>query len=193
MASKKPIATIAYNEKILIEVLSNKLELHEIKFFAYIIHEGEGSGESEGKKHIHVYVEPNKPIDCMEFREDFNTIEGLKTTLIWRDSKLVDWFWYVLHDEGYLKSKGLKRQYHYSFSDMYASEPEELERLLNESEVPESVRLRNALQDGLSLSEMFDNGIVRPGNALGIKAIYESILRKKISEVKKDDIKKCKD
>lgn len=190
MASKKPIATIAYNEIVLVDELIKKLNNHEIKFFAYIKHHGEGTRESEGKEHFHVYVEPNKPVDVMDFRESFDTPEGLHTTLTWRDSKLVDWFWYVLHDENYLRSKGLKRQYHYSFSDMTASEPEELERLLNESEVPESVRLRNALQEGQSIAEMYDNGIVRPGNALGVKAIFESILRKKISEVKNNDIEK---
>lgn len=185
MASKKPLATIAYDENVLVNVLLKLLNDHTIRFFAYIRHHGEGAGDSEGKEHFHVYVEPNKLVDTMEFRENFDTDEGLHTTLLWRDSKLTDWFWYVLHDENYLTSKGLKRQYHYSLSDITASEPEELERILNESEVPECVRLRNALQQRMDFTTMYENGIIRPGNALGIKAIYESILLKQIKESKK--------
>lgn len=175
MKTKKPLATIAYDEEILCKGLHALCNHGYIDFFAYIRHDGEGTGLSEGKTHFHVYIEPCTGVDPLSLKEFFRNEDGSPTTLNFRKSDFQNWYYYVLHDVAYLESKGLKRQFSYEPSDVVASSEEELDRLVSETEVPECCKVREALLSGHTLSDMFIEGILKPSNANGIRIIKEAL------------------
>lgn len=175
MKTKKPLATIAYDEELLCKGLHFLSNHGYIDFFSYIRHNGEGSGLSEGKTHFHVYIEPCTGVDPLVLKDYFRNKDGSPTCLNFRKSDFQNWYYYTLHDVAYLESKGLKRQYHYKASDMVPSSEAELDRLVSETEAPECCKVREALLSGETLSDMFIQGILKPSNANGIRIIKEAL------------------
>ena len=109
MATSKPISTISYNtEAFLKEKLDTWVKSHLIMSYMYICHKGEDGD----KDHIHLRIEPNKPIDKMDLMEalqeypigtDFSKKPlGVRP---FRPSKEEDWILYAVHDSDYLKGK----------------------------------------------------------------------------------------
>ena len=109
MATSKPISTISYNtEAFLKEKLDTWVKSHLIMSYMYICHKGEDGD----KDHIHLRIEPNKPIDKMDLMEALqeypigNDISkkplGVRP---FRPSKEEDWILYAIHDSEYLKGK----------------------------------------------------------------------------------------
>lgn len=192
MKTKKPLATIAYDEDILCKGLHTLSNLGYIDFFAYIRHTGEGSGLSEGKTHFHVFIEPCIGVDPLALKDYFRNKDGSPTCLNFRKSDFQNWYYYTLHDVAYLESKGLKRQYHYKASDMVPSSEAELDRLVSEIEVPECCKVRDALLSGDSLAKMYFDGILRPGNANGIRIIRDELLDSGLKYIKSHRAKKGK-
>ena len=182
MKTKLPLSTIAYNEHILCDVLVTLYNKGDISFFAYIMHYGEGVGDSECKDHYHVYIEPNKGLDPFEFKYRFRDDEGRNTCLNWRKSDFANWYWYVLHDPDYLSSKGLSREFAYDKVNVQCSDPLELDRLLTENPLPNVTRLRNALLSGVSEKEMFMQGLLNTQNVSGVQSILTILNPKRRKE-----------
>lgn len=180
MGTKKPLSTIAYDEIILNRGLSKLMEDGIVSFYAYIRHHGEGEGLSEGKEHIHVYVDFYKMVDALELKTQFINEFGNATCLVWRRSNFADWYPYVLHDEDYLQAKGLHREWHYSPEAVVASDPAELDRMICENPMPNCCRLRSAILNGCSEKEMFISGLLTPQNVNGVMAL-NTILNPKIN------------
>lgn len=106
MATQKPISTISYNTELFLkEKLENWLDAHIIQAYQYIVHKGEDGD----KDHIHLRVEPNKKIDCMDLLDELKEYQiGIDKPLCcrpFRPSKEEDWILYAVHDEQYLKLK----------------------------------------------------------------------------------------
>lgn len=175
MASKKPISTIAYNEEVLKNTLQSKIDTGEIQFYAYIKHLGEGDGLSECKDHFHVFVAPNKQIDAVSFKRCFLDSDGRTTTINWVNSKFIEWLLYVLHDTEYLGEKGLVRKYRYSIENVVSSDNRDLDRMICENPVPESIRIRRQIQAGYTFEEMFLSGSVKPSNACGVSVLKKNL------------------
>lgn len=188
--SKKPISTIAYDEQVLKDTLQAKLEKDELQFYAYIKHNGEGDGLSECKDHFHVFVLPNTGIDAMVFKRSFHDKDGRNTTINWVPSKFIEWLLYVLHDTEYLSEKGLQRKYHYSLESVVTSDAKDLDRMICENPVPESVRIRRQIQAGYTFEEMFISGSVKPSNACGVSVLKKNLYFSK-KENGKDGSKEC--
>lgn len=181
MKTGLPLSTIAYNEDVLCRTLIKLNNCGVVSFFVYILHHGEGDSISEGKEHIHCYVEFYDKVDPFAFRDLFRDSHGDNTTLIWRRSVFVDWYYYNLHDEDYLASKGLTRQWHYDKSCMIPSSSAEFDRMIVENPLPVSTRLRTALLNGVSEKEMFKQGLINPVNVSGVCTL-NSILNNKLDE-----------
>ena len=170
-----PISTIAYGQDDLELALVRLEDLQVISFWAYIPHKGEGSGLSENKDHQHVYVELDEKVKLLDFKDYFRRSDGTGITINWRKSDFQNWYWYVLHDPAYLESKGIYREFHYSPEDFITSDFRELDRLFNETEVPEPCRVRKAIMSGHSLRDMYLEGLLKPSNAVGLKIITECL------------------
>lgn len=176
MKTKKPLASICYDEDILKDRLGYLIEKGLIGFWCYIKHYGEQtSGDSERKDHFHVYIEPNDGLDPVEIKEFFKSNDGLPTSLNWRNSKFVDWYYYSIHDVDYLESKGLKKEFVYERKNMVTSDTFELDRLITENDVPVPTKVRNAILSGMSLRDMYLRGLVTPQNANGLRIIHKAM------------------
>ena len=176
-----PLSTIAYNEDVLCKNLVRLNNDGIVSFFVYIVHQPEGDSIAECKEHIHCYVEFYDKVDPFLFRDKFRDAWGNNTTLLWRRSQFVDWYYYNLHDEDYLARKGLIRQWHYDRSCMITLEEAELDRMIIDNPLPTSTRLRTALLNGVSEKEMFKQGLINPVNVAGVCTL-SSILNNKIDE-----------
>lgn len=126
MNTIKPISTISYNtEDFLDTKLKYLVDSDNVAFYAYIWHEAEPKGlldPQEGKRHAHIYLEPNRRVDSMKIQKVFNEIDlnnplplGVKP---FRFSKFGDWYLYGIHDPIYLMDKGMSRHYTYTKDDI---------------------------------------------------------------------------
>ena len=132
-----------------------------ISFWAFIPHKPEDD-EAGNKPHKHLYIEPAKRILTDDLRDklielDINhpTQKPLKC-LNFRSSKFDDWFLYALHDSAYLASKGQSRKYHYTFSDFYSSDEDELiflAKSIDQNALNVYKRMEDAISKGLTFVE----------------------------------------
>ena len=116
MKTRLPIATITYNTDEYLQLKLNELiKARIISLWFYINHKAE---DDEKKDHKHLYIVPAKTIQtddlCDELIEYNGSDKPLKCLRFVNSKSFSDWFMYVLHDEGYLLSKGQKRKYHYN-------------------------------------------------------------------------------
>lgn len=109
----KPHSTISYNTK---EFLLNKLnalyDAGRIEDYRVIFHIGEldeDTGEYD-KDHAHVFIVPNRRLDTVELRREFDEVDFAHPeikkplgTLPWRASDPYHWLMYVTHDPVYLQ------------------------------------------------------------------------------------------
>lgn len=82
MKTGVPISTIAYDEDYLINCLLTLEEEGTVSFWAYINHNGEGSGVSENKDHQHVYVELDEKVKLLDFKITFVDLMVHRSLLI---------------------------------------------------------------------------------------------------------------
>ena len=125
--TRKPIATISYNSKnFLVQTLERLQKNKVIQFYAFVEHKPE---EDEKKSHFHVYVEPAKPVELIDFKDFFiEQIPGEekpRKTLNWGNSDFYNWFWYSMHYAPYLVQKQESRKYHYEVEDFNTGDDEE--------------------------------------------------------------------
>lgn len=103
----KPISTISYNsEGYLKAKLESMCKAQVLEMAYYICHKGEDGD----KDHIHVYLVPNRRIDTVQLREEFNepcpNNELPLSVLRFQKSVLSDWMLYAVHDRQYLMVHG---------------------------------------------------------------------------------------
>lgn len=136
MRTSKAFSTISYNsDKFLSSRLNELVTSGHISFWCAIRHKPECD---EKKSHLHVYIVPSAMVQTDDLKtflsEPDPTNLALPLTCISaRSTKLFDdWYLYVLHDKRYLASKGLSRQYHYKRNQLFTSDTNELDFLINE-------------------------------------------------------------
>lgn len=141
MSTSKPISTISYNTpEYLTTKLNQLVKGHTIQNWMFIEHKPDTDNT---KKHIHVYVEPNKRIDPMGITDELKELDPKQPDkplgcISWRPcNSLDDWILYCLHIPAYLQSKGQDMKIQYKTSDFrYANElqaSEDIQHALNYS------------------------------------------------------------
>lgn len=187
MATSKPISSISYNTE---EYLKNKLqkfvEAGVASFWAYIRHNGEEKQDDEamGKDHWHVLIIPNKCVDLMEVRKEFNEFfpndpqHPLKC-LPFRTSKTDDWVLYGLHDPDYLALKGMEKSYVYDVVDFVSSDADMMHMLWVEAK--QSLRnnpvskMRQAARQGIPFSTLVKSGSIGVQQIRNAELYYQYI------------------
>lgn len=182
MRTSRPFATVSYNtEKFLLQVLNDLVKRDAICFYAFIEHYAE---EDEKKMHKHLYIVPNgmqetngirklleepdpsdplgRPLKCIEFVP----------------SKFDDWYLYVLHDTGYLASKGQTRKYHYKDEDVRTSDEDSLHervRTIDYSKYRKTQDFVLSAIRGVPFYEMVAKGQVPAPQFMQWKNLYEYV------------------
>ena len=164
------ISSISYNtESHLKQVLDAMIYDETIQYYEYINHK---SDEDDKKDHIHLVVFPNKSLDLVSFQKRFT--EPIKNDLPlkcmpFRKSIFGDWYWYVLHDERYLKCKCLSRNVHYSDKDIVCSDRDfhlvllgenPIEKFNKMSDVYISEFVKNCVLDNVPLCDVIKSGFI---------------------------------
>lgn len=221
MKTSKPISTITYNSvDFLTDALTRLKYRGIITYFEFICHLPD---TDDKKEHIHLYVEPNKVIDTEYLTntyllEDADThsllplsfVErnGLKPLkpIAWRSSKFGDWYWYSIHDKGYLKSKMLTRNLYYSDADIVSSDFDTHRYLVQENPLSNYAFLGDdalrtyvidCLANGVSLAHCLaearipigkTNSVISFYNALSPTFHSSNLLKKEIEDEIQDDI-----
>lgn len=170
MNTRKPIATISYNSISFLKMkLDELIKNHIISFYLFIQHEPEND-ECAGKKHIHLYIEPNKKIDTMDLQDylkEFDPSHPKKPLgcINFIVSKIDDGILYWLHYPPYLASKFQSREYIYNKSDFFTSDIDTFESLyfhaFHGSEWANRNQVLQALNDGeYNPSSLIENGTI---------------------------------
>lgn len=159
MRTSKPCSTISYNTD---DFLTRKLkELQHkgyIDFWAYIKHHPE---DDETKEHKHLLVYPNRLIDTDQLKEELQELDPADTlnplgVMPFRSSKFADWYLYVIHDAGYLASKGQTRKYHYTDDDLVCSDTDyfvELKHQIDWSKINILGQIIQAVEEGMTFHD----------------------------------------
>lgn len=181
MKTSRPIATISWNSPAYLEKVCKELQTSKIvSFWCYILHLGEDD-EGGKKNHIHLYMEPARCIQTLDLKELFNEPDPAHKKplgcLDFRPSKFSDWYWYALHDEAYLLSKGLERKYHYNPDSIVNSSPDEMQYRIGTIEPIGSVvvdRIKRLGEAGKSFDDMILSGAIPPGNIRNCERIFSA-------------------
>lgn len=190
MLTSKPFSTISYNSENFLKSKLKELEdNHFIDEWYFIYHKGETDffTQEKEKNHYHVYISPCKRMDTDSLREQFKELDPNNAiplgVMPFRNSKRNDWIMYVIHDEWYLRSKGLTKEYTYSWKLIKACDDEMLKRAVKEA----SATAYKELRKRETVSEMgvvgaFNSGILKVNEVLGYIAVerqaLESVHRK---------------
>lgn len=136
MRTSKPVAAISYNTFNFLKRSLDELMLNgTIDYWAFIKHFPE-AGEDETKEQFHVYVSPSHMIETKDLWKVFDEIDTVHPELgalkcipdpRKEHSDFANWLLYVIHDEEYLASKGLTREYHYTLDEVVTSDRAELQ------------------------------------------------------------------
>ena len=195
MKTSKPISTISYNSvDFLIDTLNLLKYNGTISYYEFIEHLPD---KDDKKKHIHLYLDPNKVIDTeilsKHFLEDEEThtryIEKLANKpplkcIAFRSSKFGDWYWYALHDKGYLKAKMLERNLHYSDSDIFTCDYDTHRYLVLDNPLSKYAFLGDdalrelvlqSVLDDVPLSAILKNSRIPIGKTQSVIALYNAL------------------
>lgn len=166
MRTSKPFSTISYNTAEYLDGrLSELITKRKIDFYAWIEHEPE---EDEEKKHKHLIIFPNGQTDTDQVLDYLVEIDPKKPDkpfrcLRPRSSKFAPWYLYALHDTAYLASLGQSRKYHYTLSDVHASDNDYLREeihTIDYSKLNKFSVLQEAVSDGVPFGELVRLGRV---------------------------------
>lgn len=172
MATSKPISSIGYNtEDFLKNKLQSFVEAGVASFWAYIRHNGEEktTDEALGKDHWHILVIPNKCIDLMTTKREFDEYfpadpKNPLRCLPFRTSKTEEWVLYALHDPDYLALKGLTKTYVYDVCDFKSSDPDMMHVLWVEAkqwlQSNPVTKMRRAARNGVSFGDLVRSGSI---------------------------------
>ena len=187
LKTKKPISTISYNtEHFLKNYLDSLIYCGKIEFYTFIKHNGEFDPILQiiEKDHYHVFIVPNGQIDTEEIKKgseefDLDNDKPLKFMDI-RNSKEADAYLYFQHNEEYLISKCLTKQFHYTLDDFISSDDDEFytrySRAVSESDFNKNKQLRDLLKCS-SASDLAFNGYIQPMQSMQMLA-YEKLINR---------------
>ena len=198
MATRQAISTVSYNTPEFLDVILNDLiDKHIISFYAWIFHKGEFDERLNyyDKDHIHIYIQPNQLIDLMDLKDLFIEPDPHNDkplgVISFRTSNWDDWFLYELHDEQYLKSKFLSRQYHYTIDDFVSSDyldfMDRVQRTYALGGYASNLNLVSYLDNGGTLNELTRNGGVSPNRAVGLYYFHELLYKKEKNVIQNVD------
>lgn len=172
MTTSKPLSGIIWTSVEYAERRLNSLiHSNHISFWAFIPHFPESD---ETKNHIHCYIIPARRVCTDElfisFREPTSKPEVYNgASKIWAKSDFEDWYFYGLHDESYLESKGITKQFHYSISDFRSSSADDFVALVGQCHSNFDIRriLREEVSQGKTFAEFVrDNYYKIPVNQI---------------------------
>lgn len=186
MKTTRAISTISYNTlEYLVIKLKELQKAQKIAFWAFIMHKGESDDEvKNAKDHIHLYIEPAVSIQTEALREHFKEIDQNKAgyfleQMPYSFSKFDDWYLYVIHDEDYLDSKGLSKQYHYNLDDVISSDENYLYykiKQIDTSDLTPIRRLKQGIRLGLTFFQMVSKGWIPVGQVRQYEYAYNVLL-----------------
>lgn len=172
MTTSKPLSGILWTSPEYAERRLNSLvNSRALSFWAFIPHFPESD---ETKNHIHCYIVPARRVCTdeifMSFREPTEKTEVYKgASKVWTKSTFEDWYFYGLHDERYLESKGILKQIHYSISDFRSSSADDFSALVGQCHNNFDIRriLREEVAQGKTFTEFVrDNYYKIPVNQI---------------------------
>lgn len=126
--TKQPVTTVSYNTELFLKSTLDDLTKQEIlDFWVFIKHKAEGTDK---KTHYHLYLEPTDRVDKNTLRKYFNEWDsthpteplGVLPLQITSNKNFFNWYFYVLHNNLYLASKGKTKKYHYEQKDFVTSD-----------------------------------------------------------------------
>lgn len=198
MRTSKPISTISYNTDDFLEMKLNELiTTHYIEYWCYVKHLGEVDEDGVIEKdHKHVLMIPNGRIDTMDIQDKmteidlFNPSKPLKC-IDFRNSKVDEWFLYCSHDETYLKTKFLEKQYSYTLKDFVSSDVDETaikwDRAFHESDYMKNQRMLKLLEKNTA-SQLVAQGFVQPQQAFQMQVFYKMLCQGQLQDVNKNTL-----
>lgn len=186
MRTSKPISTISYNsEPFLLTKLTELLECDIVSFFAFIRHQPE---EDESKAHYHLYLElgdsieikkgsplqlsfaeldpqkPDKPLGVQPFRKSHT---------------FADWYFYAIHHQAYLISKGQSRKFFYGDDDLIVSDKDyfaDLKAQINFAKYFRQAENIERLKRGASVYELVEQGLINTREVIAYNYLSQEIL-----------------
>lgn len=178
MNTSKTISTISYNS---IEFLEMKLweliDSRKISDYFFILHEPE---DDETKKHIHLWLRPNKRLDTIDLQAylreyDSSKPDKPKGCIDFVPSKVDDAILYFIHEPRYLAMKGETRKYHYLKEDFHFFDEDNFDELFRHAYRGSDFALRNAQLSAIkdnqdNLHNLIDSGLVPLGMASNLCA-----------------------
>lgn len=126
MRTSRVISNISYNTSAFLNTKLLELEENGIIDWAYWIYHQADTDDT--KNHCHLVLKPSKAIDTHRLYQffleiDLNSAKPLGVTKKWFfTSSISDWLLYAVHDNAYLNSKNLKRNFHYSIDDVLSTD-----------------------------------------------------------------------
>lgn len=166
MRTSRNISTISYNTDEFLKIKLDELIRGKIiTFYMFVNHKGEAD-ECRGKSHKHLFIMPAKMIQSddliQELREPDPENEKPKTVRPFEYSKVDDWLLYAIHDKHYLAIKGQSREYHYQWSDIYASDEDYKEILIQRInvEITPYDKIQSARAAGQNVYQFLTSGQV---------------------------------
>lgn len=179
MKTSKPISTISWNSPAYLEQVLRELQVSRIiSFWCFICHKGEDD-EAGKKDHIHVYLEPTKTIQTVDIRDMFKEIDKDNPKplgcLDFRPSKFKDWYFYALHDKGYLETKGLVRKFSYNVDNLIVSDDMEMQYRVGSIELYTSTvveKFKRLAEAGKTWEDMVLAGAIPVGNMNNMERMW---------------------
>lgn len=140
----------------------------KIEFWSFIQHYPD---EESGKMHIHLYMDPARPVETTTLNEKFIQFipgEDLpRRNMNFRTSNFDNWYLYCLHDEVFLSMKGLSRTNRYLRDEFHSSSFDEFDRYvanINFAALYNRERIIEAAKDQMPLYQALEKGIIPPDN-----------------------------
>lgn len=181
--TQKKLSTISYNTKDFLKLKLDQLcDDGKIDYYFFVYHLKE---EDEQKDHIHLFIQPNKPIDKAKLRKEFlepDPVFGMLKPLgivAWNNcNDLDEWILYDRHYPPYLKSKGQERKYEYEKEQFVSNDQISLdywwEHSLNESNWAREYRLTKELRETKTPIDLINTGRI-PLSQAGSLVAYERL------------------
>lgn len=192
----KPISTIAYNTEAFIKrKLEALFNAGIIEDYRYIFH----YGEDGDKDHFHMYIVPNRRLDTVKLRLEFNEIQTEDDKPLgcmpFRSSKNGHWIMYVIHDPEYLKAHKSDNdgdgKIEYPLSDIKTPFEEQLKRDYKSAlslKNTDSQKVINEIHQGKYLTEIAYESNINPSTIITVANLMR-LDRIALEEVKAQTLK----
>lgn len=157
MNTRRILSNISFNSPTFFSMIVGELARDGIIDWCYwIVHKADNDDK---KEHIHFCFQPSKQIDTLQLNKLFyewrflgidclsnlsidNWMPYKPTTRYQPVISLDDWLLYCKHDKDYLEQKGLDRNYHYEWSNFFATDYDSLNHDINNIDYTKISRLK---------------------------------------------------